>query len=171
MFNRFLFFQIILIAVLSVFQAFIFSRFNIGDQYNPFIYLLWLLFFPNSKSYYLYLILAFILGISVDILMGTGGLNAFACVFVAMIRNFLLRFTMGGQKDLEMLRWNESNFLQILVYIFLGTFVHQFILFYLEKFTINAYCFLTLMHIFISSLITTLCVFIFFNLFKNRIVE
>lgn len=169
MLNRFFFQSILIIAILVFLQVFIFNRINVFDTYNPLIYISWILFFPSNKSKYSLLILSFVLGFFIDFLCGTGGMHAFTATLLASTRIFILRIIMGSQRDFDYFSFSEVNFIQILIYIFIGSYIHHFALFTLENFKIDSSFFSILSFSSVNALITTIFVYIFYNLFSNFI--
>ncbi len=169
MLNRFFLINILIIIALVFLQVFIFNRINVSSTYNPLIYVIWIFFFPTNKNKYLLLVLSFILGFLIDFLCGTGGMHAFASVLLAAVRVFLLKITMGAQRDFDYFSFSEVNFIQILIYILIGTFLHHTVYFVIENFKINY----SLIHIIsfssLNALISTLFIYLFYYLFSNLI--
>ncbi|MBS7333060.1 MAG: rod shape-determining protein MreD, partial [Weeksellaceae bacterium] len=75
MYNKDFFINIITILLLALAQVFIFNHINFLGSYQPYIYVVFVLFYPPYQSRYLLLLLAFILGLSIDILEYTGGIH------------------------------------------------------------------------------------------------
>ncbi len=75
---------------LSLCQAYVFGRINFMGAVNPQVFILFILLVPvYSKSGLM--LLGFLLGFSVDLLMGSGGMHAASGVCIAFARSFGLR--------------------------------------------------------------------------------
>ena len=83
---RFLF--LILIQLLVVDQI---SLGFMGNYISLVIYVSFLLTFPINTSNYLLLVVALILGLTMDMFKDSGGIHASACLFLAFLRPFVLR--------------------------------------------------------------------------------
>ena len=52
--------------------------------------------------------IAFLLGLSVDILTDAGGINAAACVTIAYIRPVILKFSFGSISDYQTIKFEQT---------------------------------------------------------------
>lgn len=73
-----------------LFQVFVLDRVNIGHLVTPYLYFLFILWLPFKMNRALVMLLAFLLGFSVDAFRHNPGFHASACVLVAYIRPFLV---------------------------------------------------------------------------------
>ncbi|MBO4370310.1 MAG: rod shape-determining protein MreD [Paludibacteraceae bacterium] len=78
-------FQFIILVLL---QVFLFGNFHYFGFISPFVYIIFLLNLPVGISRHWSLVLAFLLGLCIDIFYNTGGIHAFACVLVMFLRGF-----------------------------------------------------------------------------------
>ncbi|NEW79256.1 MAG: rod shape-determining protein MreD [Gelidibacter sp.] len=119
-------------------QVFILNHVNIFGHINPMVYIAWVFLFPVRKTRSLFLILSFLLGISIDFFSDSGGVNAFAITFIAYFRLPILMAVLRksdldyGQFNLKTLSVNK-----IILFISILTFIHHFIVFSLEYFSFN----------------------------------
>jgi rod shape-determining protein MreD len=169
MYNKDLFINIINIILLALAQVFIFNHINFLGSYQPYIYIVFVLFYPPYANRYLFLILAFILGLSIDILEYTGGINAFALTFVAYYRNAIIKLLSGKTNfDMEYFNFNSFSASQWIFYMAIIIIFHHCILLLLENFKFSDLL-TVLTNALISSGITFIFVIIYKILFKNKI--
>ncbi|MXV37576.1 rod shape-determining protein MreD [Flavobacteriaceae bacterium Ap0902] len=135
---------------------------------NPFVYIIFILLLPLDTNRYLSLFYAFILGIGIDLFEMTGGINAFATVFIAFIRPFLIKvINMGNYEEAENIKLFRFNFLQWILYLFILIFIHHFTVILLEQFNFD-FIQRTLTQTVISSTITLIIAGIYIILFPPR---
>ena len=123
--------------VLILIQVLICSHINFLGYINPYIYILFVILFPVKNNRALFIFLSFLLGLTVDLFMDSGGIHAAACVFITYARPVLLKFSFGMQYEHQTMRFNAVEFGSKLTYISLITVIHHLILFYLEIFSIS----------------------------------
>ena len=169
MYNKDFFINIFTIIILALAQVFIFNHINFMGSYQPYIYIVFVLFFPPYKNRYLLIILAFILGLSIDVLEYSGGIHAFALTFVAFYRNAIIKL-LAGKANFEMEYFNFSSFSisQWIFYMGIIIIFHHCILLLLENFKFTGVL-TVLTNALISSGITFIFVIIYKILFKNKI--
>jgi len=142
-------------AVLA--QVLICNHIDFLGYINPLVYIYFILLFPFNVNKSLFLVLAFLLGLSVDLFSDSGGANAAACVIIAYIRPFVLRFAFGISYEHQSIKLENTAFGQRMAYISILVFTHHFFLFLLEIFNI-------------SSILTILKNTLFFSIFTILIV-
>lgn len=170
MLNKNLFYNLFIIILLALMQVFVFSNIYFFHRYNPIVYIIWILFVPININRYLFLILSFILGFIVDLFLNTGGINAFACVFIAQLRIFYIRFISGLSLEIEIFSFKDFNFIQLFLYIFLMVLTHHLFAFTLENFKFSNIL-LILKDISFTSILSTLFILILFAFTRNKIEE
>lgn len=151
-------------------QISLFQQFHIFNTSKPFIYIFALLFLPMNAPKAYTLVYAFVLGLVIDIFSLSYGMNACACLVVAMLKDPFLKWIVGIEdEDLA----NEPhayaiNFTNFLLYVISMTFVHSLIVMLLENFTWQN-LFQTLFSALVSTLVTTvLIVMIEILFFRNN---
>ena len=77
-------------AVLVLVQVLILNNIQISGYLNPYVYVLFVLLLPFETPNWLLLVVAFLLGLSIDLFSQTPGIHAFATVFMAFFRPFIL---------------------------------------------------------------------------------
>ena len=84
-------FYIFLFIILVLLQVFVLNNILLFGYINPYIYIAFVFFYPLKNERFLFLTLAFLLGLSIDVFSDSGGINAFATLFIAFIRLFFVR--------------------------------------------------------------------------------
>lgn len=117
-------------------QVFVLNHLNIFGHINPMVYIVWVFLFPVRKTKGVFLILSFLLGISIDFFSDSGGINAFAITFIAYFRLPILMAVLR-RSDLDYTQFNIKTLSanKIILYISILTMMHHFIVFSLEYFS------------------------------------
>jgi hypothetical protein len=84
-------------VILILVQSLIFNQLELGFGIQFMIYPLFILLLPHDISVFINLIVAFLLGILIDMLSNTYGLHASSAVFLALIRGRI--FKLFEQRD------------------------------------------------------------------------
>ena len=144
----------ILFISLVLTQVLVLNNIQFSGFVNPYIYILFVLLLPLSSARYTVLILAFLLGISIDIFSNTLGIHAFATVFVAYLRPVVIRLISNREEDRsDSPGLMQNKFGWFLSYVTIMVVIHHTVLFYLEVFTFSNF-FVTLFRVFLSSIFT-----------------
>lgn len=132
------------------------------------VYIAWVFLYPVRKTRALFLILSFLLGISIDFFSDSGGINAFAITFIAYFRLPILMAVLR-KSDLDYGQFNLKTISanKIILFISILTIIHHFIVFSLEYFS-----FIELLNIIsrtvLTSIFTILISFLGITLFTKR---
>lgn len=148
--------DILMILVLVALQIFVLNKVTIGagGKYIPVMYPLFVMFYPFFRNRYVFLALSFLLGLSIDAFLNKWGMNAFATTTIAYFRTMIFRSSTESSTDFfsfHTLQWSQFVF-----FIFSSIFLHQFLVQYIEFFTV-----LSVLEIFINILFTSIISFIF----------
>ena len=154
-------------VILIFLQVLILNNINFLGYINPYLYVLFILLYPFAGNQSLFLILSFLLGLSIDIFEDSGGINAAACLVAAFVRPNLLRFSFGISYDHQNIRLANTAFGSKLSYIFLIVLIHHFVLFSLEMFSLN-HILLILEKTLFSSIFTVILIFLSLTLFSKK---
>jgi len=128
----------LLIILLVLIQVLVLNNIFFLGYINPIVYILFIFIFPINENKYPLLIFSFILGLLLDFFSNSGGSNAAGIVLIAYIRLPVLRIIQNNNEfDFLLFTIKKLNFLQVLIYIFVLTFIHHFIVFYLENYTLK----------------------------------
>lgn len=122
---------------LVLIQVAIFNNVNFLGYINPYPYVLFILFFPVKNNRLQIITLSFILGLTIDMFLDTGGIHAAASVFIAYMRPIVLKSSFGMMYEHQSVRFSAVDFFSKLTYITLLVLSHHLILFCLEIFSIS----------------------------------
>lgn len=130
--------NIVLFISLLFLQVTIFNNVLFRGYLNPFVYILFVIIFPYRKERGIFLFLCFLLGLSIDFFLNSGGINAAATLFVGYIRLPLLKRILRKQEiDFPVFNITKQPFLKLLSYISILVVVHSFIVYGLEYFQLG----------------------------------
>ncbi len=169
MFNKDFLINLIKIIILALLQVFVFNHINFLGSYQPYIYIVFVLFYPPSQNRYALLILSFLLGMIIDIFEYTGGIHTFAITFVAFLRNPIIKLLAGKQDyEMEFFSFQTFSFAQWLFYMIILILTHNVLLLLLENFKLTGIGPLMIKAL-VNAGITFVFVFIYKILFKNKV--
>ncbi|WP_242202662.1 rod shape-determining protein MreD [Aestuariivivens insulae] len=154
--------------LLAITQALIFNHINFLGYINPYPYLLFILFYPVKNNRMLFIFLSFLLGLTVDMFLDSGGIHAAASVLVAYARPIFLKSTFGTIYEYQTIKFNNVEFGSKLTYIAFLTTIHHIVLFTLETFSTSKII-LTLQKALFSSIFTILlCILLTIIFSRNK---
>ena len=139
-------------------QVLILNHVQFSGFVNPYIYVLFILLLPMSSPRYAVLLLAFLLGITVDVFSSSLGIHSFATVFVAYLRPIVIRVISNREEDRnEYPGLAQNKFGWFLSYITIMVVIHHLVLFYVEVFTFANF-FETLIRVLFSSVFSIIVI-------------
>ena len=124
-------------VILVLVQVLILSHIDFLGYINPYPYVLFILLYPANNNRTLFVILAFLLGLSVDIFSDSGGVHAAACLTIAYIRPLFLKFSFGTVYDYQSIKFDHIDFGNKLTYFSALVFIHHLMMFSMEIFNIS----------------------------------
>lgn len=124
---------------LVLIQVLVFNHINLFGYINPLIYITWVFLFPVRKNITPFLLLSFLLGLSIDFFSDSGGINAAATTVIAFIRLPLLKTIIKKDFDYVLFSLRSTSFSKAFSYITISTFIHHFIVFSLAYFNFEDY--------------------------------
>lgn len=151
-------------------QVLILINVEINTSYvNLYIYPLFLLLLPIKIQKNLLLIIAFFLGIAVDMFYDTSGIHAATCVFIAFMRSGVLaliepRGNYEANQAPTKRNFGAGWFFQ---YVGILLFIHLFLIFLLEAFSFAGFGF-TLLKTILSFILSMVLVAIYTYLFNPK---
>ncbi|MBT8273690.1 MAG: rod shape-determining protein MreD [Bacteroidia bacterium] len=146
--------------VLVLVQVLLVNNINFMGYINPYIYILFIILYPINNNRMLFLFLSFLLGLSVDLFLDSGGVHAAASVFIAFTRPLFLKFAFGMTYEHQTVKINTSDIGQRLTYFMLIIVVHHLLLFTLEVFNTSKVLLILKKTLFSSIFTVILCVLI-----------
>ncbi|MBL4658075.1 MAG: rod shape-determining protein MreD [Flavobacteriales bacterium] len=155
---------------LVLLQVLILNNVQFSGYINPMLYVLFLLLLPFETSKPFLLILAFILGLTIDMFTNTMGMHAAACVFMALLRPFILKYIepRGGYEHEAFPSIQEFGLAWYLSYAGILVVFHHLALFYIEVFRFGEFL-STFYRVVLSSIFTLILIVISqYLIFGNR---
>lgn len=131
--------NILRFVALVLVQVLIINYIKIGGYVSPYIYPLFIMLLPVGFSNAGLLMLAFLLGLTIDIFCGTLGLHAGATTLMAFCRPVIIRLVSGSQKvdSVKEPSINAMGFDWWFRYALVLTTIHALSLFLLESFSLK----------------------------------
>jgi len=144
--------------LLVLFQVLVLNNIQFLGYINPYLYILFILVLPVQMPRWFLLILAFILGLTIDIFSNTPGMHAFATVFVAFFREGIIKlFTNIEEGNNPTPSFHTFGVSAFVKYVVLIVIIHHTTLFLLEAFSF-AHFWIMLTKILLSSLVTIMLI-------------
>lgn len=157
-----------LFIIIVLIQVFVLDQIEISGYINPFFYVFFILILPFDISKYILLILAFVLGLTIDIFSDTAGMHTSATVLMAFLRPGVINTT-SIKKEFESGSYpglHNMDTSWVVTYSLILILCHHTFLFFLEAFSFSEF-FTTLWRSVLSSLVTFVFVMIGF-FFEGR---
>ncbi|OIQ21806.1 MAG: rod shape-determining protein MreD [Flavobacterium sp. MedPE-SWcel] len=120
--------------ILLALQVVIFNRIDLFGFVDPYPYILFILLFPIDGNRSLFLISSFLLGLSVDMFLNSGGAHAAACVTLAYMRPTIFKFSFGISYEYQTIKVDNKLSYERFSFMLISIVLHHFILFFLEIF-------------------------------------
>lgn len=165
--NSDLFLNIGRFLLLVVLQILLFNHINFLGYINPYPYILFILIFPFTGNKTWLIVLGFLLGLSVDVFSDSGGVHAAACVLIAYLRVFVLKFSFGVSYEFNAIKLNKADIGARLTYISIMVIIHHLVLFSMEIFN-TSHIILILKSTLFSSIFTIVVLFCITLLFSRK---
>jgi len=161
--------KLIGIGLLFVFlQLMLFDSMTLGSYGRSFPFLLFLLVLPINLPQPVQYSIAFLLGISIDILSNSMGLHAFSCVLMMALRPIWVNIITGTvNRSKEELAFGKQSLSWMSSYMIVLIAIHHICFFFLERFSLQFF-FQTLGQIIASSIFTFVICFLIFTIFYKR---
>ncbi|MEP7230656.1 MAG: rod shape-determining protein MreD [Ginsengibacter sp.] len=137
---------------------------------TPYLYFLFILWLPFKMGRKGIMMLAFLLGFSLDCFTKTYGLHAAPCVLIAYLRPFLINILIsqeGAESNYNEPSIKSMGFTPYLTYIVVLTLVHHCLLFFLEALQTGGYFYFIVKTLF-STTISILLIFLTELLFVRK---
>ena len=155
--------------VLLVFlQLFVLNNIQFSGFVNPYLYIMFIMLLPFEISGWFMLILAFIMGLVIDVASATMGYHTIATVFMAYLRFHLLRFIAphDGYEPGMSPTIASLGFSWFIKYASILTLAQHFVLFWIESFRLSDLLFTSLRAL--ASSVFTLILIVIYQLLTIR---
>ena len=161
---RLILLNIVRFFFLVLLQVFIISKFNLGfltGYISIAVYISFILTFPTRISKYITVVIAFFLGLTIDMFLNTHGIHASACVFLSFIRPYLLNRlqTESPMDEIDELTIYTEDAQKYILYTFILSLGFFFWLFMIEEFSFVKIPVIILKTI-LSSIVSTILIII-----------
>lgn len=101
------------------------------------IYILFLYWYPIKQNRAVFLIISFILGLTVDIFSDTLAIHSAATLTIAYLRPAIMRFCFGVNFEFQSFRLRSAPRIQQITYLALLIVIHHTVFFSLEVFNFD----------------------------------
>ncbi len=128
--------NIVRFCLFILFQVFVLN--NVPPLHylvSPYLYYLFILWLPFKMGRKAVLILAFLIGFTLDCFTKTYGLHAASCVVIAYMRPFLINLLIsqeGAESNYDEPSFKSMGFIPYFTYLTILTFIHHLLLFFLQ---------------------------------------
>lgn len=146
-------YYILLFAVVALLQIFFFNNLSLWVYFAPMIYLTFIVMLPLNAASIWVLLCGLTMGVTMDLTMGTAGLNTIATLAVAYMRRPILNLTLGAEivRDGGVPSLSRMGRRQFWQYVTIITLLHGLVFFGFEAFT-TAY----FGHLFLRMVVSTI---------------
>lgn len=163
--------NIVRFILLILTQFYVFDKIHLHYLVTPYIYFLFILWMPFQLNRTLQMILAFLLGFTLDSFRHSPGFHSAACVLIAYLRPFLINILIpqeGADTNYdEPSAKSMGGFLPYIVYAGLLTVIHHGWLFFLEAWQFGNFWYFIVKTL-LSTIISLLLIIITELLFSRK---
>jgi len=149
--------HIIRFCILLLFQVLVLNSLNWGGYIYPAFYIYFILVLPFETAGWVLLLSAFFIGFGVDYFSNSMGIHTATSVFTAFCRPTVLRILSTKRDHESNIKPGVRDFgiAWFLSYTVILVFLHHFVLFFLEYFSLKGFLH-TILRIILSSSVTLL---------------
>jgi rod shape-determining protein MreD len=141
-------------------QVFVLNNIHFLGYVNPYLYSAFVFFYPLKENRILFLLLSFLLGLSVDLFSDSVGIHAFSILCIAYCRLFFVRvFFRKIPADYLSFQLQKETFGKVFNYVVTLTVIHHLILFSFTNFS-----FQNITHVLLNTLFSSVFTLILFFL-------
>ncbi len=153
--------------ILVLLQVLLFNNIDFLGFINPYVYVLFILGLPAALNKKSLMIMAFVIGLIIDIFSNTLGIHIFASVLIAYLRNMWID-ALFFRNDFDFISPSVKafGFFNYLKYAIVLIFIHHLTLFYLEILSFDNF-WLTMLRVLYNTFATLLLI-ISFELLKAK---
>lgn len=128
--------SVLLFIAVMLAQIVVLDNINVEGYITPYVYVLLVLLLPYSYNMGVVFILSFLIGLTIDIFSGTGGLHAMACTLIGAIRGRGVTTFLGvPEKDLNSFKPLDSRsfkYTALITLFLILVFIHHVVLYVFE---------------------------------------
>mgnify|MGYP003671411476 FL=1 len=124
---------ILLLAI----QIIIFNNMNFLGFIIPLPYILFIILYPVNGNKSGLLFASFLLGLTMDLFLNSGGIHATACLVLAYMRPSIFKFSFGVSYEYQTIKINDVLTPERFSFILLSVIIHHMIMFLLEAFQVS----------------------------------
>jgi rod shape-determining protein MreD len=157
------------LLLLLALQFALFNNIVIGMGIIVFVYIYFILILPIKTPGWAMLLIGFITGLAVDSVFNTGGIHAFATVFISFLRMSVLK-TVIQTFDFEAISKpgiQSMGFMNFSKYALSMAFVHNLLIYFIELFHFKMF-FHSILVVIINTLITAFICILLDAVFKKE---
>lgn len=154
-------------SLLVLVQTLIFNHLNFFGFINPFVYILFIYWYPIKENRTTFLVISFLLGLCIDIFSDTLAINAAAALTIAYFRPVIMRFVFGVNYEFQSFKLNTSTKAQQITFLALLIIIHHITYFTLEIFSFTN-SLLIIQKTLIIGLATLILCLLFISLFSTK---
>lgn len=150
---------LLIFIVLIAAQLLVFNNIDFSGYINPYVYVLFVLLLPFKTPKLVMLVSSFMLGLIIDLFMGTPGVHSTATVLMAFSRPGVMAMysPREGYQTGTYPRLEQFGIEWFVKYTVTLVLLHHFALFYLEVFTFHHF-FSTFLRALLSTILTSLLI-------------
>ncbi|WP_298782202.1 hypothetical protein [uncultured Polaribacter sp.] len=158
---------VLLFFFLLFLQVFILNNILFLGYINPYLYIIFVFYFPLKDNRFPFLFYSFLLGFFIDFFLDTGGIHAFSILFIAYLRLFFIKIYFRKiEADYSFFNLNDEPFGKVFNYIVTLTVIHHFIYFSFANFSFQNLS-NVLTNTFFSSIFTLILYFLGTKIFSK----
>lgn len=152
----------ILFAVIVLFQVLLVNNIHIGSFVILNISVLYIILLPLDTSPWLVLILAALIGITIDAISGLAGINTIATTLLGFIRRPMIDLFLGKREETErgVITSHNMGFTRFIIFTLAMILIQNSVIFTLETLSFDNFH-LVMLRIIASTIGSTLLVYIF----------
>ncbi len=156
--------NIVRFVLLLAAQILIFNNINFGGYFNPFPYILFIVLYPVNGNKFGLLTASFLLGLTMDFFLNSGGVHATACLIIAYLRPTFFKFSFGLSYEYQTVKLNDKLSPERFSFILISVVTHHLVMFLLETFQFSFFfslLFNTLLSVVFTIIFCILIIYIF----------
>ncbi len=157
---------ILILIIFIALQIVWLNHIQLPGRFIPVIYTFPLLILPLNKNENVQLLLAFLVGLSLDIFSNTLGVFTVTTVFITYFRKVFFLYFKNKNKSLEDITPHKIDFGLKMLYYGIFSFITIFMIYFLESFQIS-FIYHHFIHIFINVIISILIILFIDYLFLS----